>query len=327
MPRQKHNHLVAHVRSFPAGVGAGAVVTVWAMPGRAAIVVEGGAMRGVFSVGVLDTFLENDFNPFDLAIGTSAGACNLASHVAGQNGRNRRSYFDLMTRREFIDPRRFFARGGSIVDLDWLWRTLAEKEPLDVAAILRSPTELIVAATSGKTGEPVYFRPREHDMFDVLKGSCALPVLYRNQVRVGSETLIDGGVSDPIPVEEAYRRGARRIVVVRSRPAAYVKTNGFSTRLSAWLLRSEPAVARAVERTAERYQRAVAFLKNPPKDCRIVEVAPAVSLATRRTTQERALLERDYAVGRELGMETMERWATLSAGPRSSWPPKASNSI
>lgn len=268
-------------------------------------------MRGVFSVGVLDVFLENDFNPFDLAIGTSAGACNLASHLAGQSGRNRRSYFDLMTRREFIDVRRFFTRGGSIVDLDWLWATLAESEPLDIEAILRSPTELVVAATSGNTGDPVYFRPCERDMFDVLKGSCALPVLYRNRVRVGAETLIDGGVSDPIPVEEAYRRGARRIVVVRSRPAAYVKTNGWSTRFSAWLLRKEPTVARAVRRTAERYQRAVAFLQSPPKDCRVLEVAPTVPLATRRTTQDRALLERDYVVGRELGAETMRRWAAL----------------
>jgi predicted patatin/cPLA2 family phospholipase len=304
---------------------AGVVVIVWPMPGRTAIVVEGGAMRGVFSVGVLDVFLESDFSPFDLAIGTSAGACNLASHVAGQHGRNRRSYFDLMTRREFIDVRRFFTRSGSIVDLDWLWATLAEKEPLDVEAILRSPTELIVAATSGKTGDPVYFRPREHDMFDVLKGSCALPVLYRNRVQVGGETLVDGGVSDPIPVEEAYRRGARRIVVVRSRPAAYVKTNGWSTRASAWLLRSEPAVARAVGRTAERYQRAVGFLQNPPKDCRILEIAPTVALGTQRTTQDRALLERDYAIGRELGAEAMRRWATLSTGAISSRPPKDSN--
>ena len=215
-----------------------------------------------------------------------------------------------MTRREFIDLRRFI-RGQSIVDLDWLWATLAEKEPLDVAAIARSPTEFVVVATSAATGDPAYFRPREHDMFDVLKGSCALPVLYRNRVRIGSDSLIDGGVSDPVPVEEAYRRGARRILVIRSRPASYVKTDGWSTRFSALLLRGEPAVARAVGRTAERYRRAVEFLHNPPSDCRIVQVAPKDPLATRRTTQDVALLERDYALGRELGADAMRRWSAL----------------
>lgn len=280
------------------------------MTERAAIVVEGGAMRGVFSVGVLDVFLESGFDPFDLAIGASAGACNLASHVAGQQGRNKRSYFDLMTRREFIDLRRV-VRGRSIVDLDWLWSTLAEKEPLDVAAIERSHTEFVVVATAASTGEPAYFRPSATDMFDVLKGSCALPVLYRGDVRVGGESLVDGGVSDPIPAHEAYRRGARRILVIRSRPAGYVKTDGWSTRASTWLLRGQPAVARAVGRTAERYRAAVEFLQKPPSDCRVVEVAPRDALATRRTTQDVKLLERDYALGRELGADAMRRWAAL----------------
>jgi len=264
-------------------------------------------MRGVFSVGVLDVFMESKFHPFQLAVGASAGACNLASHLAGQDGRNRRCYFELMTRREFIDPRRL-VRGRSIVDLDWLWAALAAKEPLDVAAIAENSTEFVVVATSATTGESVYFRPNEHEMFDVLKGSCALPILYRGDVRVGSESLVDGGVSDPIPVEEAYRRGARRILVVRSRPGAYVKTDGWSARLSALALRGRPAVARAVRRTAERYQRAVQFLHDPPSDCRVVEVAPTVPLATRRTTQDLSLLERDYALGRELGADAIRRW-------------------
>src|SRR5512142_2104419 len=100
------------------------------MSHRAAIVVEGGAMRGVFSAGVLDVFLEKDFDPFDLAIGVSAGACNLASHLARQHGRNKRCYFDLMTQREFFDRRRLFSR-RSVLDLDWLWDMLADREPLD----------------------------------------------------------------------------------------------------------------------------------------------------------------------------------------------------
>lgn len=272
-------------------------------------------MRGIFSAGVLDVFLESGFDPFDLVIGVSAGACNLASHVAGQHGRNRRCYYDLMTQRSFIDARRLVL-GRSMVDLDWLWTTLAASEPLDVDAILASGKEFIVVATSGTTGGPVYLRPRPRDMFDVLKGSCALPLLYRPVVTFEGERLVDGGVSDPIPVEEAYRRGARRILVIRSRPAEYVKTDGLGASLSSFLLRSAPVVATAVRRTAQSYQRAVAFLREPPSDCQIVHVAPEKTLATRRTTQDRAALEQDYALGRELGVSAMRQWHATTLGAR-----------
>jgi predicted patatin/cPLA2 family phospholipase len=264
-------------------------------------------MRGVFSAGVLDVFLENNFNPFDLAIGVSAGACNLASHLAGQHGRNRRSYVELMTRREFIDRRRVLGR-RSMIDLDWLWDALAEREPLDVEAIARRGTEFIVVATSRQTGKAVYLRPGPGQMFDALKASSALPVLYHGDISLSGEHLVDGGVSDPIPVDEAYRRGARRILVVRSRPAAAVKSDGLSARGIAWLLRHEPSLAAAVRATAARYRNAVAFLNAPPSDCEIIQVAPRVALATKRTTQDRACLERDYELGRTLGPGAMRRW-------------------
>ncbi|KAF0167378.1 MAG: patatin, partial [Caulobacteraceae bacterium] len=175
-------------------------------------------MRGMFSAGVLDVFLEQRFDPFEMVIGSSAGACNLASHVAQQHGRNLRCYANLMTRREFIDWRRAFGR-RHVLDLDWLWDELARIEPLDVDAILATGKRFLVVATSVDSGDPVYLRPTRSSFFAALKASCALPWLYRASVRVDDQALIDGGVSDPFGVEEAYRQGARRIVVVRSRPA------------------------------------------------------------------------------------------------------------
>jgi predicted patatin/cPLA2 family phospholipase len=279
---------------------------------RTALVVEGGAMRGVFSVGVLDVFLERGFEPFDLAIGVSAGACNLASHLARQQGRNRRCYFDLMTRREFIDLRRV-ALGRSAVDLDWLWDALAAREPLNVDAIGRAPVEFVVVASSARSGLPLYLRPGPAEMFDALKGSCALPGLYRGCVTVAGESLFDGGVTDPIPVQEAIRRGARRILVIRSRPAAYVKTDSWWSRASTLLLRRQPVVAAAMRRTAEHYQRAVALLHAPPAGCEIVHVAPKLPMKTGRTTQDRAALEHDYAQGREAAEEAIKAWKNAPA--------------
>jgi predicted patatin/cPLA2 family phospholipase len=274
---------------------------------KTALIVEGGAMRGVFSVGVLDVFLEHAFHPFDLALGVSAGACNLASHLGGQRGRNYRAYFDLMTRRDFIDPLRAL-RGGSIVDLDWLWDELALRDPLNVSGVVGGSTEFVVVATSAASGAPVYLRPAEHDMFDVLKGSCALPMLYRPTIVVRDEPLVDGGVADPIPVEEAYRRGARRIVVVRSRPAAFFKKPGFESRAMPFLFRNRAALVRAMQTSPATYRRSVEFMLAPPADCTIVQIAPPEPLATKRTSRDKDALGRDYALGRSLGLDAMNRW-------------------
>ena len=145
-------------------------------------------------------------------------------------------------------------------------------------------------------------------MFEALKASCALPLLYRRRIHLRGERLLDGGVSDPIPAEEAHRRGARKILVIRSRPAGYVKRHGWSSRLGAFLLRGEPAVAEAVNQTASSYARAMDFILSPPAGCHVVQVAPRASLSTKRTSQDRKALERDYALGREAGEEGIRNW-------------------
>lgn len=266
-------------------------------------------MRGMFSAGVLDVFLEERFDPFELVIGTSAGACNLASHVARQHGRNLRCYANLMTRREFIDFRRMFRR-GHVLDLDWLWDELARTEPLDVDAILATGTRFLAVATSVDSGAPVYLRPTRDSFFDALKASCALPWLYRGSVRVEGQRLIDGGVSDPFAAEEAYRQGARRIMVVRSRPATFIKQTSLGSR---WLsLTAESrGLAQAYRHAAQRYAQAVRFVIAPPEHCQVVHVAPSEPLPVARTTQDAAALERTYALGRVHGLRAIQEWNAL----------------
>jgi predicted patatin/cPLA2 family phospholipase len=279
---------------------------------RTALVVEGGAMRGIFAAGVLDVFLEQGFRPFDLALGVSVGASNILTYLAGQHGRARRCFLDQMSRPAFLDPWRML-RGGHWMDLDWLWDVITREDPLDCAAAARCGVEYALVATCARTGEPRYLQPEHDRMLEALKASCALPVLYRSTVRFGDHELVDGGISDPLPVREAYRRGARTIVVVRSRPADFVKKDRMVNHLGAWTMRASPAIARACRSTATAYRDAVEFLRQPPDDCRVVHVAPSEALATRRTSRDRAALERDYALGRALGRDAIDRYRSASA--------------
>ncbi|MDP9000317.1 MAG: patatin family protein [Myxococcota bacterium] len=280
-------------------------------PPRVALVVEGGAMRGIFSAGVLDVFLERRFRPFDLALGVSVGASNVLSYLAGQHGRARRCLIGPMSRPEFIDPWRLL-RGGHWLDLDWLWEEITRYDPLDCAAAANSGVEYALVATCAQTGLPRYLSPKSDEMLEALKASCALPILYRNTVFVGGDALVDGGISDPLPVREAYRRGARTIVVVRSRAANFVKRDRLANQVAAWAVRRIPGVARACRATVDAYREAVAFLRNPPPDCTVIHVAPESALATRRTSSDRAALDRDYALGRALGRDAIVRFEQCS---------------
>jgi predicted patatin/cPLA2 family phospholipase len=119
-------------------------------------------------------------------------------------------------------------------------------------------------------------------------------------------------------LREAYRRGARTIVVVRSRAASFVKRTRFSNHLGAWFMHRDPGVARACRTAAAAYRRGFEFLHAPPPDCRVIHVAPEGPLATSRTSRDASSLERDYALGRALGIEAIHRFYDL--GPRADAP-------
>ena len=264
-------------------------------------------MRGIFAAGVLDAFHDANFHPFDIAIGTSAGACNLASHLAGQHGRNRRCYLTQMLRPEFIDARRFL-RGGHWLDIDYLWDAFDREDPLDVvAATSHARTRLIVAATCVDNGRAQYFEPTAENLNETLRASSAVPIMYRRFVELDGMRYTDGGVSAPIPIEEAYRRGARDIVVIRSRPADFPGPSRLESTLARVMLREHRGLVKAFIAYRGIYARAARFARTPPRGCRVIQIAPE-ALKTTRTTRDPSVLEADYAQGREAGERAMREW-------------------
>jgi predicted patatin/cPLA2 family phospholipase len=266
---------------------------------QSAIVVEGGAMRGVFTAGVLDVLHEEGLRALDLAIGTSAGACNLASFVSGQHGRNLRCYTEIMSRPEFFSLGRLL-RGGHYMELDWLWERFDAENPLDQQAVTRSSTTLISASTCAHSGRTLYHELRLPHINTPLKGSSALPIFYRGPVRFQDQALVDGGLTAPFPAEEAYRRGARRILVVRTRPSGVTKGPSALDVVTRIALHRRPALARAASRVAQHYARAVQFLAAPPEDAQVLELAPLRLLSASRTTQDASRLVADYQHGRQV---------------------------
>lgn len=278
---------------------------------RSALVVEGGGMRGIFAAGVLHAFGRGGFDPFDLYIGVSAGACNLASHLAGQNDRNHEIMMRYSSTSNFINFRKFLL-GGHLMDLDWLWDITIREYRLDLenlfAKLINHNKEFIIVATSMQSGQAMYLLPQKDTLEHYLKVSSSLPLLYRNVLEVNSEKATDGGVSDSIPVIEAVKRGAIEITVIRTRPSNYVKNSGMMSFMYPVLFRKYPRFVQALKNRSTVYMEAVEFIKNPPRNIKIVEIAPPENLETHRVTRNMEALNTAYRFGIECGSTYMKRY-------------------
>ncbi len=264
--------------------------------GQRALVVEGGAMRGIFAAGVLDGFHDLGYQPFDFCLGVSVGSTNLAAWLAGQRGRNHKVMTDYSCRPQFISFPRFLT-GGHWFDLDWLWEITIREIRLDLHRFASQPLPLYVVVTRVVDGTAAYTLATSENLEQLLKASCSVPLIYRAYPVVAGEPLTDGGVADAIPVIRAYQMGARDITVILSHPWGYRKPPARAGWLTRLLLKKTPALAEAIINRAERYNRSLDFISQPPEDCRIRVVAPPPDFAVTRLTTDQAKLQEGYRMG------------------------------
>lgn len=265
-----------------------------------ALVVEGGAMRGIFSAGVLDHFIDHQFLPFDFCIGVSAGSTSLASWLANQKKRTYNVITDYSCRPEFISLKRFL-RGGHWLDLDWLWDITIDEIPIDTDKLHQQLVPLYVVTTDINTGLAHYIPSTPDNIIELLKASCSVPLAYRHYPVINNMEMTDGGVSDSIPVEKAYQLGAKEITVILSRPLGYEKKPSKMPWLTKKFLAQYPHLAHAALLRSENYNRSIAFINNPPSDCKINVIAPPVNFPVGRLTTNKLKLDIGYQMGLDAG--------------------------
>ena len=264
-------------------------------------------MRSVFSAGLLDRFLREQFNPFDFYVGVSGGASNLAAFLAGTPRKSLDIYVDLALRKEFISYRRFL-RGGHLLDLDWLFATALSQAALDIAAMFRHRKPFYVGLTDVDSGSARAVSVSPDNVMEVIKASTALPLLYRGFPVIEGRPATDGGVADGIPVQWAIDLGAKHIMVVRSRSADYRKQDTWVHRYIRWKLRRHAALAAAMRERVARHVAVVKLIRRPPPGVAIVDVCPPPEFAVGRFCRDRRRLLRGYDMGFAMGAEAMARW-------------------
>lgn len=281
--------------------------------GNTALITEGGGQRGIFTAGVLDRWLAAGFNPFSLLIGTSAGAQNLSSYMTCQPGFAHKAIALSASNKRFFRLSRSIA-GRSVVDLDWYFEQVKQQaEPLKVSCAAKQLLQrrLLFAATRVDDKSARYFSPNSDNWIDFLKASSALPFLYKGGVDIDGHKYVDGGLAAPIPVEEAYRQGARKIVVIRTKPESYQAESPWMHWLKDWVC-SSGQCPKAIDYMFEHeqaYKRALDFIAKPPKDAKIIQIYPSKDLASKLLGSKQADLDRDY----QLGVAAGDRFLRLAS--------------
>ncbi|MCG9753069.1 DUF6363 domain-containing protein [Vibrio brasiliensis] len=186
--------------------------------GKNALVAQGGGQRGIFTSGVLDAFLLSNFDPFHSFYGTSAGALNLCAFLCRQRGIGRSFIVDLTTDSEFFHLFSYIRR-KQYLGLDWALEKICDypyQLDIDLGRKVLGQRLAYAAVTDTERLFDHYLPMLQEDWKKVLIATCAIPRLYHQPVQFPQAEYVDGGVSASIPVQEAWRREARCIVVIRT---------------------------------------------------------------------------------------------------------------
>jgi predicted patatin/cPLA2 family phospholipase len=186
--------------------------------GKNVLVAQGGGQRGIFTSGVIDAFLLSNVDPFDSFYGTSAGALNLSAFLCRQRGIGRSFILDLTTDPEFFHLFSYIRR-KRYLGLDWALDKICDypyRLDIDMGHRVLGNRKAYAAVTDTKRLSDHYLPMLQEDWRKVLIATCAIPRLYHQSVSFDHGEYVDGGVSASIPVQEAWRNGARCIVVIRT---------------------------------------------------------------------------------------------------------------
>ena len=274
---------------------------------KTGLIMEGGAMRGMFTAGVLDVLMENGLVT-DGAIGVSAGAvfgCNYKSHQIGRVIRYNTEYCNDKRYASFKN----LVKTGNLYSEQFCYHEVPEKlDPFNEAAFAASPMDFFVVCTDVKTGEPIYHKCRKGDAEDVLwmEASASMP-LAAKIVKIGHYGLLDGGVADSIPVRFFESIGYKHNLIILTQPKGYTKKkNKFLPAIRARYFRY-PAFVEAVADRHERYNETLSYISMLEQAGKDYVIRPPIPLEIGAMERDPAQLRRVYETGRAVAQIQVEK--------------------
>jgi len=270
------------------------------------LILEGGAMRGMFTAGVMDVMMEHHVE-FDGAIGVSAGAAFGCNYKSRQIGRVIR-YNTRFCRDKRYGGLRVLLREGNYYSTLFCYDEVPLRhDPFDFDAYKNNSMEFIVVCTDMETGKPVYHRYegwQDHG-FDWIRASASMPFVSR-PVEIDGKRLLDGGISDSIPVKYFESIGYEKSVAVLTQPKGFRKEKNRLSFLAKWAYREYPRLGEALKSRHEAYNDTLSYIAKKEQKGDLLVIRPKEKLPVRRTEKDPEKLRRAYQLGREAAEERID---------------------
>ena len=263
---------------------------------KTALVLEGGGMRGVFTCGVLDFFMDNNIR-FPYVIGVSAGASNGISYMSFQRGRAKKANIDLMKEYNYIGLKPLLTQ-RNIMDFRLIFHDFPERIiPYRYDVYEQNPERFVMVTTDCQTGQAVYWEEK-HDpkrIIDIVKASCSLPfgcpIAY-----VDGRPMLDGGISDSIPFERAFSQGYEKVVVVLTRNLGYRKSEK-KPYIPGFLYKQFPLLKEAIRQRGQMYNHQLEQLEQLEREGKAIVVRPVNPINVSRIEKDVCKLQKMYDEG------------------------------
>lgn len=269
------------------------------------LVLEGGAMRGLFTAGVLDVLMEQGIF-FPAMVGVSAGAAFGCNYKSGQIGRVLRYNLNYCK-----DPRycgvRSLIKTGDLFGADFCYRELPQVlDPFDDDAFAASATDFFVVSTDVATGKPVYTKCNEVNArtYDWMRASASMPLASR-PVNINGRTYLDGGISDSIPLDFMRAEGYARNVVVLTQPRNYVKEKNRALPMMKLGLRKYPKLIEAMANRHINYNESRNSVFSGEKAGEVFVLCPDEALNIHRVDHDPRRIRAAYDAGREVALRRL----------------------
>lgn len=249
------------------------------------LVLEGGGMRGVFTCGVLDYFIDNNLE-FPYVIGVSAGACNGLSYMSKQRGRARYSNIEMLEKYNYIGFKHYIKK-RNFLDFDILFNKLPEEiYPYNYDAYFFSEGIFEMVTTNCLTGKAEYYEEKKdkNRLLDIAKASSSLPIMCPITY-VDDIPMLDGGIADSIPLQRAMDKGFNRNIVVLTRNKGYRKEQK-DIKIPSFIYRKYPAIRTALNERSEVYNRQLEFVDQLEDEGKILVIRPTNPVVVRRMERD-----------------------------------------
>jgi predicted patatin/cPLA2 family phospholipase len=270
------------------------------------LVLEGGGMRGLYTCGVLEYFMEKDLY-FNYIIGVSAGACNAVSYISKQKGRNEKVNINFVKDWRYMSLRNFIFK-KSFFGMDFIFDEIPKKHVLfDFETFYKSNCNFKIGVTDCITGKPMYLSKEDiGERFHALRATASLPMLAPIVKYKGHEFL-DGGISDSIPILKAIEDGNDKNIIVLTRNKGYRKNPGSFTGLLKIKYRKYPLLIETMIKRYESYNNTLAYIEQLEAEGKAIVIRPSEKVSVGRLEKNTQRLYELLQNGYEDAKNTYER--------------------